>query len=239
MISTIRKSAATDILLVIIVGITVKLLFNNIEAVGWRYSSFPAFVVVILMTTWMLRRRQWKWQDVGLVFPTSLRGWFVTLIQAIIAMGVAVTVTVIVGKWVGQYFEVPPSSDGRFAGIQGHLPTYLFWILVALPIAVVSEELIFRGFLINRFESLLSGQAPIAKTSAISFVAIVFPALLFGFAHYYYRGLNGALKISAFAIVYGIFYLAYDRKLLPLIIGHAAWNTIGLTARYLEVPDEA
>ena len=92
--NSIRLSAAMDILLVIVVGIATKMIFNNIEAVGWRFSSFPAFAVVLVMTTWMLNARGWHWRDVGLVFPTTTKSWGISIAQALLAIVVTIAISI-------------------------------------------------------------------------------------------------------------------------------------------------
>lgn len=236
--NSIRLSAVMDILLVIVVGIGTKMIFNNIEAVGWRFSSFPAFAVVLVMTTWMLNARGWHWRDVGLIFPTTFKSWGISIAQALLAIVVTIAISIAFGMWLGQYFAVTPETEGRFEGIVGHFPTYLMWLFFSVAVGGFAEEMIFRGFLINRFESLLSNIAPIHKSSLVSLSAIILPALLFGFAHYYYKGMNGALRITVYGFVSGLFYLAYGRRLVPLIIGHAAWDILIMTVRYIDPPDD-
>jgi membrane protease YdiL (CAAX protease family) len=233
-----RRSAATDILLLIVVGIGTKLAFDHVEAVGWRFSSIPAFAAVLVLATWMLHTHGWRWRDVGLVFPTTTKGWIVTVGQALLAITITTAISMIFGNWIGQYFEVPPSAEARFDGINGHLPTYLMWVFFSIFVGGFAEEMIFRGFLINRVETLLTNRAPILKSSAVSVIAIVLPALLFGFAHYYAKGMEGALRISVWGIGYGLFYLAYRRRILPLVVGHAAWDILIMTALYKVSPGD-
>jgi membrane protease YdiL (CAAX protease family) len=232
-----RRSAIIDILLVILVGISTKLIFTNVESVGWRFSSFPAFGVVLAMTTWMLRKRGWYWRDVGLIFPVTIKEWLITIGQALLAMIVIAAVSMTFGHWIGQYLATPATAEGRFEGINGHFPTYMMWVFFSIAVGGFAEEMIFRGFLINRVETLLTNKAPILKSSALSIIAIILPALLFGFAHYYAKGMSGAIRISISGMVSGMFYLAYGRRLLPLVIGHAAWDILIMTAFYLESPD--
>jgi membrane protease YdiL (CAAX protease family) len=233
-----RRSAVIDILLVIVVGIGTKLVFTNVEFVGWRFSSFPAFGVVLVMTTWMLRKGGWYWRDVGLTIPVTTKKWLITIGQALLAMIVIAAISMIFAHWIEQYFATVATAEGRFEGINGHFPTYMMWVFFAIAVGGFAEEMIFRGFLINRVETLLTNKAPILKSSAVSIIAIIFPALLFGFAHFYAKGMGGAIRISISGVVSGLFYLAYGRRLLPLVIGHAAWDVLIMTAYYLESPGD-
>ena len=117
--------------------------------------------------------------------------------------------------------------QGRFEDLPGNLPVYLFWITIAWVIGGFTEEMLFRGALFSRLESLCAG-APFAVV-----VAIVLQGILFGQQHYYYQGLAGWVANGAIAIVSGLLFLAFKRNLWPLIISHGLSNSIGLTALYL------
>ena len=68
--------------------------------------------------------------------------------------------------------------------VLARIPTYMMWVFFAIAVGGFAEEMIFRGFLINRVETLLTNKAPILKSSVLSIIAIILPALLFGFAHF-------------------------------------------------------
>ena len=109
----------------------------------------------------------------------------------------------------------------------GNLPAYLFWLGIAWVIGGFTEEVLFRGMLISRFEKLFTF-APFGV-----FFAIVMQAIIFGQQHFYYQGLNGALATGAIALVSGLFYFLLKRNLWPLMLSHGLANTLGLTLIYL------
>ena len=81
--------------------------------------------------------------------------------------------------------EVPDGEQERWGDIAGNVRLYL--VLLALPwiSGGFAEEMFFRGFLITRVQTAFDG---IKFASAI---AVLFPALLFGYVHFYYQGLQG------------------------------------------------
>ncbi len=79
--------------------------------------------------------------------------------------------------------------------------------------AGICEEIVFRGFFITYLYSLLQFlPLHIAQT-----LAILFPAIIFGFVHYY-QGWKAMLKISLMAILFGyVFVLTGSLWLLILL----------------------
>ena len=79
--------------------------------------------------------------------------------------------------------------------------------------AGICEEIVFRGFFITYLYSLL--QFLPAQTAQI--LAVLFPAIIFGFVHYY-QGWKAMLKISLMAVLFGyIFVLTGSLWLLILL----------------------
>jgi membrane protease YdiL (CAAX protease family) len=130
--------------------------------------------------------------------------------------------------------ETPERPD-RFAGIAGNLPIYLLWVSIGWVIGGFTEEMVFRGFLINRFDRLIHGVKAGGRFSAGMLVAIAAPAFLWGLAHVYTRGLVGSLPVMLAGVAMGILYIAFGRRLIPLIIAHGALDTLITTLKYLQI----
>jgi hypothetical protein len=87
------------------------------------------------------------------------------------------------------------------------------------------EEALFRGFLLNRVATLCGG-----GRVAVA-VGVVAQALLFGSLHLY-GGPVACANATFFGLMLGIAYLAAGRNLLPLIVVHGMWDTIGIWGTY-------
>jgi hypothetical protein len=87
-----------------------------------------------------------------------------------------------------------------------HRPVLL--ILSCITAGVV-EEMIFRGYLIPRFEILFRN----------GFWAVIVSALLFGLAHYQYGTISNIIFPLAVGLIFGFYYLKY-KNLKVLIIIH-------------------
>lgn len=95
---------------------------------------------------------------------------------------------------------------------------FLNFIFLAVA-AGFCEEVIYRGFMITYLQQLL-GPGPVATA-----VALVFPAVAFGFGHFYQGG-KAVLKIILMAILFGFFYLRTN-TLWPLMLLHTAIDIVG------------
>ncbi|MGI9519664.1 MAG: CPBP family intramembrane glutamic endopeptidase [Pirellulaceae bacterium] len=88
--------------------------------------------------------------------------------------------------------------------------------------AGVSEEIVFRGFLITYFVVLLTGSLPLAMAEPLSswqvWLAIVIPAIMFGLCHMY-LGWAGVFKVMFLSLMFGAIFVA-SGSLLLVILAH-------------------
>jgi CAAX amino terminal protease family. len=92
------------------------------------------------------------------------------------------------------------------------------------------EEMLFRAFLIGRGSDILGGGRWAGA------VMLMTMSVFFGYRHFYYQGLHGALVTGAIGFSIGVMYLWFGRRnLLPLIIAHGLVNSISQTQRFLGV----
>ncbi|MCH2458445.1 MAG: CPBP family intramembrane metalloprotease [Henriciella sp.] len=230
--TTVTKTTALiDLALIIGVLLIAKTALLNVEAV-WAYAGPISLLLALVVASWRLKAGGHSWRDLGVQRPKS---WLWLAIQTVIALivtiGVGILAQSLAVSVIGEASEATQAIDARFLGrfdnLPGNLPVYLFWLTMAWVIGGFTEEMLFRGALFSRFESLLA-DLPLAVI-----LAIFCQAILFGQQHYYYQGLAGWVATAAIAVVSGLLYLAFKRNLWPLIISHGLSNTIGLTALYL------
>jgi membrane protease YdiL (CAAX protease family) len=97
----------------------------------------------------------------------------------------------------------------------------LIWVLAAF-----GEELVYRGYLMNRVADLGKG----SRTAwAVSLVAV---GLLFGAGHMD-QGPTGMLENVSNGLLLGLLYLASGRNLVVPIVAHGVQDTVDLTLIYL------
>jgi len=107
----------------------------------------------------------------------------------------------------------------------GEFDTSTF-LLIALGLAILSgvtEELLFRGYLITRLERIGLGALP----------CVILSALIFGLVHWPGYGLLSSLSKGLFFGVPTGLYFWYRRNLGPLIFAHALMNFTGFMVAHL------
>ncbi len=226
-------AAARDLLLVLgtlYLAKTVVLCIDSLWTAAGPVSLLAGLAVVALC----LKRGEERWSGIGLKRPDSIaRALLWTLLIFVVTMGAGFAVEAFVSAVTSGASMPPPGVDERYANRFAHLPgnllAYLQWLAIAWIVGGFAEELLFRGFLISRFERLFS-RLPFAVV-----LAVLLQAVLFGHQHFYYQGFAGALATGLIALVSGAFYVLLKRNIWPLILSHGLANTLGFTLIYLGV----
>jgi membrane protease YdiL (CAAX protease family) len=133
-----------------------------------------------------------------------------------------VVVDVVIGLATWTMFGLASSAwvawlgAGSAASVQSLLPRrpheIALWILLSMS-AGFGEELVFRGYLQERFR-VLTGSA---------WLAVLLQAALFGVSHGY-QGVDPCLRITVYGLLFGV-VAGWRRSLRPGIIAHA-WTDI-------------
>ncbi len=92
------------------------------------------------------------------------------------------------------------------------------WLLVFVAFtAGVTEELLFRGYVLTRLSQLLKDR----------FSPIIISAILFSAMHYSYKSIKELIFAFLIGLVYGFYYQKY-RNILVLIVAHFSLDLINL-----------
>jgi uncharacterized protein len=97
------------------------------------------------------------------------------------------------------------------------------WTVVAF-----GEEILARGFLIDRFETIFSG---IPKAT---WLAVLCASILFGIAHRY-QGTGGIILSATVAVILSYVYLKQQRTIWTVVIIHGLVDTIAILLLYFGV----
>lgn len=169
-----------------------------------------AVVVLIVFLIW---RNGEPWSRFGLVRPRLL-------IDGVLACFLWIAVFFV--DW--RFGSIP---SWAFADVLDPLPTrptalpettanYLL-LTCACGAIGLSEELLFRGYLLPRFERLLGS----------TWKSLLATSVLFALAHLYF-GVSDIFYIFGFGLFFGIGF-CYLRRLWPLAIVHAGWDFLILS----------
>jgi membrane protease YdiL (CAAX protease family) len=118
----------------------------------------------------------------------------------------------------------PDLSD--FQVLIGNFKILLFGLVLAWVLAGLGEELVYRGYLMNRVADLIENRR-IAWGASLVLVSV-----LFGFAHLY-QGRTGVLDEGLMGLLLGALYLGCGRSLAVPIIAHGVQDTVDLLLIYL------
>jgi len=215
-----RHGAAVD--LAILIAFMAALNLTTL-AMTERYAGPITASCAVALITALLRRRGMRWCNLGMRRP-SLPLWLFAQVPVVLVGWLAASFGA--ATLVGQYLPSPDTS-ARFGHLAGNLPATIQWIAIGWLIGGFAEEMIFRGFILNRLEALLP------RGARGSVMAVFLQAFLFGAVHVYNRGLFGLLVLGTVGAVLGTFYLVFRRNLWPTILAHGLGNTLGFLARYL------
>jgi membrane protease YdiL (CAAX protease family) len=170
-----------------------------------------------------LRLRGMRWKDVGFARPRSWRTAFLVGIAAGLCMeALELFVTQpLLARWLG---KMPDLSD--FADVVGNLKLTLIYLLLVWTVGALGEEIVYRGYLMNRVASFFRG------AKAVWIMSLVLVSVVFGCAHLD-QGRTGMIENVWNGLLLGLLYLACGRNLAVPVIAHAMGDTLDFLLIYL------
>ncbi len=187
-------------------------------------STFSAMAV----GTYLLWRRGLGWKDLGLRWPEK---WLRTVGLTLLSMVLFIVATQTM-ELVADYFFEDVGTSGRFDHVEGNLTAYIGIMFLTWTHGSFFEELLFRAFVIDRASHFLGGGLK------ADLIAVLISSIFFGYRHYYYQGMHGALITGAGGFAFAMLYLWFGRKnIMPLIFAHGIFNSLAQTFRFLGIED--
>lgn len=176
-------------------------------------------IVVTLMRGGSLRDLGFRRPERWLTVPLWVLGIFVVFV---LAQGIAPVL-------VNNFIDVPQPDMSRYDYIRGNLPAALAMGL-ALPLtAAIPEEIVYRGFLINR----LIGVFGDSRTGAA--LAVVAQAVVFAAVHFQW-GAGGVLVAGVMGLVWGSAFLLSGRNIWIVILAHSLAHVAMVMQLYATPP---
>ncbi|MGH7595025.1 MAG: CPBP family intramembrane glutamic endopeptidase [bacterium] len=213
---------------------------------SWRESSYLAlceFAIVLLLFIadyyhlipfsktpfllllgWIsLRMRRIGWKDVGMARPHN---WNIALAAGILSgAGIELFELFVSQPLLIQLTGKPPDLSD-FQPLAGNLKLLLLWLVLAWTLAACGEELVYRGYLMNRVAGLGN------NTRNSWLVSLLLINTLFGFGHLY-QGITGIIENIIDGSLLSLLYLACGRNLWVPIIAHGVTDTLDLLLIFL------
>ena len=178
----------------------------------------------LFLLGWLsLRWRRLGWRGVGLARPVN---WPKT-----IAIGVACGIGLeLLELFVTQpvlvrvFHKIPDFSD--LGELHGNRQLVLLYITLAWTLAAFGEEMVYRGYVMNRVAGLFRDPK---VAWAVSLIVVSFA---FGLGHID-QGITGQIENMINGLLLGVIFLATGCNLWAAIIAHGLGDTIDLVLLYL------
>jgi membrane protease YdiL (CAAX protease family) len=178
-------------------------------------SATPFLLLLGWLSLWL---RGIGWRAVGLRRPARWRD--------ALLLGIAVGV---VYQFFSLYMLEPlivlltgkPIDLSQFAPVKGNVFLLALFLVLVWTLAAFGEELVYRGYLMNRVAELAGGSS---RAWALSLLVV---SVLFGVAHSY-QGISGVATVITAGLVYGGLYLRSGRNLWAPIIAHGVYDTVAV-----------
>jgi len=201
--------------------ISAELLFVTVVQVFelWGLSAIFVLFPFGWLSLWL---RKSGWRDVGLRQPAS---WPRTIGIGLMA-GVA---NALIALWL-----IAPAIDflgggkedlSQYASLPGNVPLLIVWILIGWIIGGFVEEMVYRGYLLNRIAGFFGPRAGWA-------IGLLVSSAFFALGHLH-LGISGIVQTFFEACFWAVLYLVGRRNLWLPIIGHGITNTIAFILMYL------
>ena len=194
-------------------------LFQLVSHVG---TSIIAIGIIVYILTISLRRTGTTWGSLGLK-KHSAKNHLLNFIVLFIGFNLLG----FIGQYISQQVGTPPDIS-KFDGLKGNLPVLFAAIGSVIVTSGFGEEMIYRGFILERLTNLFSS----FKNPAI--IALFTQAFIFGIIHSY-QGLSGIIGTGLAGLLFGAVYLSMGRNLTMLIFFHGFVNTLNFIALYLGI----
>ncbi len=162
-------------------------------------------------------RRPSRWSTVPL--------WVLGILIAFIAG------QVLLPGLISRIVELPAPDLSRYDSVYQNLSAALV-LLIALPLtASIPEEIIYRGFLMDRVNRIVGWGA------GGTVLAVIVPALLFAAAHFQW-GVGGMMMTTIMGVVWGTAFVLCGRNLWIVILAHSAGHVLLVIQLYLQKASE-
>ena len=216
-----RSAAAAETLVFLAVA-TGLFAVEQLVAVPPLFEGLGPICLLTLAVVLMVRRRGEGWGVLGIQRPARLRTlplWFLGLFAAFYVLNMAAMALVQSGL-----LDAPDLS--KFEPVRGNVMLLLVGLAIIWVTAAFFEEIVFRGFLLDRLLRLTG------TGRAAALFAIVAQAMIFGALHFY-QGITGILFTAAAGALFALFYILQGRNIWVQVAVHGLVDTIGLVHFFL------
>ncbi|MDH4091555.1 MAG: CPBP family intramembrane metalloprotease [Cyclobacteriaceae bacterium] len=187
-----------------------------------------AYVLMFALVWIGMKLRGDSWKDFGLTFTRvspseGLKSFGLSLLVFLIASLAFIMGPILIAYFTG---DQPNADFSKYDFLKDNLGGLFLALASVYIVSSFGEEVIFRGFLINRIAEMTKA------TKYNSVIAVMLSSILFGLVHYEW-GPIGMVQTGCMGLVMGISYITLKKRLWILILAHAYMDTLLLVQIYL------
>ncbi len=227
-----RLVQISEILLLFVVAFSIIKLsepFINDDLILKQASVWVANVAMLIIVWLGLKLRGETWKDFGLTFNSvTLKEGFKVFLWSLLVFLLAITGFIIGSIIMANITGIPEGSADMsgYAYLKDNLGMLILSLVGVYIVSSFGEEVIYRGFLINRISQMG------LDTKKMQWLAVIISSLIFGFVHYEW-GAMGIAQTTLMGLALAICYIKLKKRLWILILAHAYMDTILMIQMYL------
>jgi membrane protease YdiL (CAAX protease family) len=185
----------------------------------WRHLIPISKTPFLLLLGWIsMRLRGVRWRELGF---TRYRNWRLTSIFGIAAGAVAETFQLLITQPLLARLTGKQPDLADFRVLTGNIKWTLIALALSWTLAAFGEELVWRGYLMNRIAGL-------GKHTGLTWIcSLLVVNAVFGLAHSN-QGVTGIIEEGIAGVLLGFMYLGTRRNLAVPIVAHGVQDTIDM-----------
>ena len=189
-----------------------------------HHHVFLTKILFLFPLAWAsLRLRGLRWKDMGLV---RFHSWGRTLALGVLCGTGIELLELFVSQPLLEKMTGKAPNLSPFLAMRGNVRTGILLLAFVWIFAAFGEEMIYRGYLMNRVAALL-------RNSRVAWiVSLIVVSMVFGAAHIG-QGITGQLENVLDGMLLGLAYLAGGRNLAIPIVAHGVTDTVDLLLIFL------
>jgi len=195
----------------------------------WRIVPNEVLILtVIAILSMRLHAGRWDWSVLGFRRPQS---WTLIIGIALAAAALRLLLSDFVIGPLGEHLWGTARLPEGANDLPGNAVNALLALLLVWTFAAFGEEIVYRGYLLERGAQALGGNR------AAFWIAALLSAVLFGYGHYY-KGMAGVLDSGVAGLILAAAYLLTGRNLWTCVLAHGFIDTFGVAWLYLGLPTD-
>lgn len=189
----------------------------------WRHVVIFSKTPYLLVLGWIsLRLRKKTWRQAGMAAPSN---WALTLLAALVAGCAMEALELFVTQPILVHVFHQPPDLSSLDELYHHPAALAFAIALTWSLAAFGEELVWRGYVLNRIAEVLG------STKGRFVIALILSSVVFGLAHYD-QGITGVTENIIDGALLASLYLATGRNLWVPVLAHGMTDTVDCILLY-------